>query len=208
MYVNANFASTCHKEYSQLRDSVLSRTGFIITYCNSLSLWLCGCGRLVESLIIEFNCPVIWSSKLQIVIALSTTEAEYIVLSMATRQLLPLCRIMAELSQDGPIAITLCQKQPMSTFTNSFNSTQGSPSLAASLIYDYSAAWIIWAENDHHKPRTKHISLKWHHLFRDQTQQGEIKVQKIESQKNWADILTKPLLRIAHHRLTSAILRW
>jgi len=126
---------------------------------------------------------------------------------MATRQLLPLRRIMSELSNHGPIAVTLRQKQPMSTFTPSFQSTAPSPLIPASLVYEDNAACIVLAETDHHKPRTKHISLKWHH-FRDLIQQGEIKIQKIESQKNWADILTKPLLHIAHRRLTSAILGW
>mmetsp|Transcript_20491 Transcript_20491/g.29245 ORF Transcript_20491/g.29245 Transcript_20491/m.29245 type:complete len:426 (+) Transcript_20491:2855-4132(+) len=186
MYVDADFAGTWHKEYSHLRDSVLSRTGFIITYC---------------------GCPITWASKLQTEIALSTTEAEYIALSMATRQLLPLRRIMAELANFGPIAATLKRQQPMSTFTNSFTSTDPSSALPASLVYEDNAACIVLAESDHNKPRTKHISLKWHH-FRDQIQKGEIKIQKIESQRNLADILTKPLLRIAHRRLTTAILGW
>jgi len=33
MFVDADFAGTWHKEYAHLRDSVLSRTGFIITFC-------------------------------------------------------------------------------------------------------------------------------------------------------------------------------
>jgi len=158
MYIDADFAGTWHKEYSHLRDSVLSRTGFIITYC---------------------GCPITWSSKLQTEIALSTTEAEYIALSMATRQLLPLRRIMTELSNFGPIAVTLNKNQPMSTFTPSFRSSYSDRTLPASLIYEDNAACIVLAESDQHKPRTKHISLKWHH-FRDQIQKGEIKVTKIE----------------------------
>ena len=186
MYVDADFAGTWHKEYSHLRDSVLSRTGFIITYC---------------------GCPITWASKLQTEIALSTTEAEYIALSMATRQLLPLRRIMAELSNFGPIAATLKASQPMSTYTRSFTSTNPSSSIPASIVYEDNAACIVLAETEQHKPRTKHISLKWHH-FRDQIQNGEIKIQKIDSQRNLADILTKPLLRIAHRRLTTGILGW
>ncbi len=34
MFVDADFAGRWHKEYSDLHDSVLSRTGFVITYCN------------------------------------------------------------------------------------------------------------------------------------------------------------------------------
>jgi len=82
MYVDADFAGTWHKEFSHLRDCVLSRTGFVILYQ---------------------GCPIHWGSKLQSEIALSTTEAEYIVLSMAARELIPLCRVLRELSLGSPL---------------------------------------------------------------------------------------------------------
>lgn len=69
MFVDADFAGMWHKEYAALRTNVLSRTGFVITFC---------------------GCPITWCSKLQTEIALSTTESEYIALSTATRELLPL----------------------------------------------------------------------------------------------------------------------
>jgi hypothetical protein len=59
MYVDADFAGRWHKEFSHLRDSVLSRTGYVIISC---------------------GCPISWASKLQSKIALSTTESEYIAL--------------------------------------------------------------------------------------------------------------------------------
>jgi hypothetical protein len=66
MFVDADFAGRWHKEFSHLRDSVLSRTGYVVTFC---------------------GCPISWSSKLQTEIALLTTESEYIALSSATREL-------------------------------------------------------------------------------------------------------------------------
>ncbi len=69
MYVDADFSGRWHKEYAKLCDSVLSRTGYVITFC---------------------GCPVTWSSKLQTEIALSTTESKYIALSTAARDILPL----------------------------------------------------------------------------------------------------------------------
>jgi hypothetical protein len=68
MFVDAAFAGRWYREYSNLRDSVLSCTGYVITFC---------------------GCPVIWASKLHSEIALSTIESEYIALSTATRDLLP-----------------------------------------------------------------------------------------------------------------------
>ena len=43
--------------------------------------------------------PIIWVSKLQSGIALSTTEAEYIVLSQAMQDVIPLMTIIEELSK-------------------------------------------------------------------------------------------------------------
>jgi hypothetical protein len=54
-YCNSNFAGVWHQEFAHLRDSCLSRTGFIIVLA---------------------GVPIHWSSKLQTKIALSSTEAE------------------------------------------------------------------------------------------------------------------------------------
>jgi len=56
--------------------SVKSRKGFVILFA---------------------NCPVLWSSKLQTEIALSTTDAEYIALSQAMRDLTPMRTLLTEL---------------------------------------------------------------------------------------------------------------
>ena len=42
------------------------------------------------------GCPITWSSKLQTLTALSTTEAEYVALSMAMREQLPLIQLLKE----------------------------------------------------------------------------------------------------------------
>ncbi len=60
MFVDADVVGRWHKEYTELRDSVLSRTGYVIMFC---------------------GCPVTWCSKLQTEIELCTTESEYIALS-------------------------------------------------------------------------------------------------------------------------------
>ena len=61
---DADFAGTWSKEYSNHWSTALSRTGFILFYS---------------------GCPLIWHSKLQNEIALSTYEAEYIALSQCAR---------------------------------------------------------------------------------------------------------------------------
>lgn len=69
MFVDADFTGMWHHEYSELCKCSLSCTGHIILYC---------------------SCPIHWASKLQSEIVLSTTESEYIALSMATHELIPL----------------------------------------------------------------------------------------------------------------------
>jgi hypothetical protein len=176
MYVDADFAGMWHQEHSALRENVLSRTGYIITFC---------------------GCPIHWASKLQTEIALSTTEIEYIALSMATRELLPLRRLLQEIHQHSIIHL------PLDTI---FNVTR-TPTLTASQVFEDNAACIVLAHSETSKVRTKHIALKWHH-FKDQIKNGFIKVIKIDTNFNWADILTKPLGRQKHEALRKLVMGW
>lgn len=176
MYVDADFAGMWHHEYAELRDCALSRTGYIITYC---------------------GCPIHWASKLQNEIALSTTESEYIALSMATRELIPLRRLVTEIHQNGLISSPL---QDTYSITRTSN-------LATTEIYEDNASCIVLAYSEGTKARTKHISLKWHH-FRDQLHNGSIKITKVDTNLKWADIMTKPLSKAKHQSLRKFIMGW
>ena len=68
-FVDASFAGEWNKAWSDEPSSVMSRTGYMILYA---------------------GCPIIWCSKLQTEIALSTTESEYIALSNSLRDVIPL----------------------------------------------------------------------------------------------------------------------
>ena len=176
MYVDADFAGLWHQQHSAMRECVLSRTGYIITYC---------------------NCPIHWVSKLQTEIALSTTESEYIALSMATRDLLPLRRLLQEIHRYGIVTLPL---------SNPFNTTK-LPTLDATQIFEDNASCIVLANSEATRQQTKHIALKYHH-FRDQIRQGSVKVVKVDTNFNWADILTKPLTRCRHESLRKLIMGW
>jgi hypothetical protein len=172
MYVDADFAGAWHKEYAELRDSVLSRTGFVILYQ---------------------GCPIHWGSKLQTEIALSTTEAEYIALSKAARELIPLRRVLRELSLGSPL--THCTKHPPGV-------------LPPSTVFEDNATCIAVATREAHlKPRTKHISLKYHH-FRAYVQSGALQIVKVASASNLADIFTKPLTQVLHENLRKGLMGW
>ena len=45
------------------------------------------------------SCPIIWESKLQSQVALSTTEAEYIAMSMALRDVIPHMELVKEMRE-------------------------------------------------------------------------------------------------------------
>jgi hypothetical protein len=63
-------------------DNVYSHTGYVIQYA---------------------GCPIYWQSKLKTEIALSTTEAEHIVLSQALRETLPMTSLMKEINVIFPL---------------------------------------------------------------------------------------------------------
>ena len=62
--------------------SVYSRTGYVIMYA---------------------GCPLHWISKLQSEVSLSTTESEYIALSQAMRDLIPLIDLLEEIDKTIPV---------------------------------------------------------------------------------------------------------
>ena len=177
MYVDADFAGQWHKDFSELRDSVLSRTGYAIQFC---------------------GCPITWASKLQNEIALSTTESEYIALSMATRDLIPLRHILSDIHDSKFISV----------MTTSFTDLVHSPILPPSKVFEDNSACIVLATTEQHfKPRTKHISLKFHH-FQDQARQGILEIVKVGTHDNLADIFTKPLGKVKFQHLRRLLMGW
>ena len=150
-YVDASFAGEWNTEWSGEPSSVISRTGYVVCYA---------------------DCPVIWSSKLQTEIALSTTEAEYIALSQSLRDVLPLMGLLRELQQ----AIPFDPKTPVIHCT----------------IHEDNQGCIDLVETPRMQPRTKHIALKYHH-FRKHVKDGTISVTYLETTRQIADIFTKAL---------------
>ncbi len=134
------------------------------------------------------GCPLIWTSKLQTEIALSSTEAEYIALSTATREIIPLLEFITEAQGYGvPIATTKAQ-------------------LHCKIFEDNSGA-IELAKVPKMRPRTKHLNIKYHH-FREHVQSGLLSIHAVSTTEQLADIFTKPLnedLFTTHRR---AIIGW
>lgn len=120
VFVDADFSGNWYKETAQHDASTAkSRTGFIIMYA---------------------GCPVVWCSKLQTEVTLSTTEVEYISLSHALREAIPLINLLQEI-QDNHISTV--SKTP-TAFCKAFEDNSGALELAKSRKL---------------RPRTKHINL-------------------------------------------------
>ena len=166
-YADADFAGLWGVEDSEDSICVKSRTGYLITIG---------------------NCPLLWVSKLQTEVALSTLEAEYIALSQSMRDLLPMRRLVQDVSNVLGIKGDLKTK---STST-AFEDNQGAIGLANSPKLS---------------PRTKHIAVKYH-FFRENIAKGEISIEKIDTTLQKADLLTKGLPADKFERLRKLLMGW
>ena len=139
-------------------DKRRSRTGFVI--------------RLNDS-------PVTWMSKLQTPIALSSTESEYVALSLCARDVI-WCRYLLE--QMG-----FTQIQPTT-------------------IFEDNLACIKIAESQKVPPGTKHVEIKYH-FIKDKIGSEEISLKYESTHEMLADILTKALtfVKFSKHRNTLGI---
>jgi hypothetical protein len=111
--------------------------------------------------------PVSWSSKRQNVVALSTTEAEYIAAAEAVKEALWLKRFINDLGLKEYTISTI----PLH-------------------VDNKSAIALIKNPVDHQ--RTKHIDAR-HHFIRDVVEEGHVTVKWISGKDNVADMFTKPL---------------
>ena len=112
-----------------------------------------------------FGCSVCWKSVLQHVVALSTTEAEYIALGEAIKEAIWLKGICAELlAMDEVNTSVHCDSQSA----------------------------IHLSKHQVFHERSKHIDVRMH-FIRDTVQSGIISLCKIPTSENPADMLTKPL---------------
>lgn len=108
---------------------------------------------------------MLWSSKKQSIVAMSSTEAEYIAASEATRELLWMKKLGAFLDLKDCPTLWL--------------DNQGS---------------IALAKDESKKRRTKHLDVKYN-FIRDCVQDKRLSVRFCPTEEMIADILTKPVKR-------------
>jgi hypothetical protein len=123
--------------------------------------------------------PVSWASRKQQTVALSSAEAEYMAITEATKEGIYLKRFISEL---------ICDPQVRQHFVQNSITINTDSQSAQSL-----------ALNPVHHHRTKHIDTRYH-FIREKICDNVISLEYTKSSHMPADILTKPLLRVAHSR--------
>jgi hypothetical protein len=159
-YCDADFSGNWNKEFAQVdMSTAMSCSGWIVFYA---------------------GCPICWA-KLQSQVALSTTEAEFIALSMALRDVIPILDIIDEIKDKG--CEVICS-QPYVTCK----------------VFEGDSGALESACLPKACPRTKHINVCYHD-FCEHVRKGLIKIFPIDTKDQIADALTKALAKndFTHH---------
>jgi hypothetical protein len=130
-------------------------------------------GKSTSGYVVKMGTSVVgWMSKLQSLVALSTTEAEYVAATSAAQELIWMRSLFSELGIDLP---------------------------GPSTLYIDNQSALAVAKNPEHHGRMKHLDLRFFWL-RDQVERGLIKVTYLPTADMPADMLTKSLERIKVER--------
>jgi hypothetical protein len=126
-------------------------------------------GRSTGGYVVKMGTGAIsWSSRLQGIVALSTTEAEYVAATSAGQEILWLRNLFQEM---------------------------GYPVSGPSTLLLDSASALAVAKNPEHHGRMKHLDLRFYWL-RDEVDKGAISLKHVGTAAMAADILTKALGRV------------
>jgi hypothetical protein len=167
-YPDADFMGLWNRDTAQTDPSTArSRTGYVIRFC---------------------GCPIVWASKLQTEFCLSSTESEYVSLSAALREVLPLIAILEEMKANGIISKTYV------------------PKVFCKLFEDNSGA-LEMARTPKMRPRTKHINVKYHH-FRSAVARKLVELFPIDTLDQLGDLWTKPLSEELFEKFTQEVFGW
>jgi hypothetical protein len=171
-YPDADFAGLWGRDKSQDPHCDRSRTGYVICFS---------------------NCPVLWKSKLQTEIALSTMEAEYVALSTSCRDLFPLIDITNKICAKFDIGD--CRFNSAAQFHIKIHED------------NVGALTLGKLELQRMTPRSKHYAIKYH-WFRERIGLRRIELVKIDTDDQLGDLFTKGLTKIKFSRLQKKLMGW
>ena len=116
--------------------------------------------------------PVSWRSKLMSTMALSSCEAEFMALTEVCRELMWMCRFLDEIGIEYEVPNVYCD----------------------------SSSAINWAEDPIQHQRNKHVEIKYYYC-RDVVADERVRLFKIHTTNNCADMMTKPVGRQVMDRI-------
>ena len=186
-FVDSDFAGQYNQYNDQDPNSTKSRSGYVILYQ---------------------GCPTLWVSKMQTQCALSTMESEYLALSQAMRDLIPVREILKEIM--GMVfkkveAVPKCTANSK-TFTDIAAEEHDSP-IPKSKVYEDNHACLKFARLPRLTPRTKHIAVPYH-WFRTKVEQMEISIEPISTDHQLADQFTKSLTLDKFRSARKSLMGW
>jgi len=168
-YVDADFAGLWSYEDPHDTSCVKSRTGYVI---------------LVGGV------PVLWASKLQTKIALSTMEAEYVALSTAMKELIPMRRLVTAVCHGVGLEPRKLTKLQVTVHEDN----NGCLTLAR-------------LEPGRYTPRSKHYALEYH-WFRTELKTNNIKIVGVDTKLQMADMFTKGLRVVKFQKNRKQLMHW
>jgi hypothetical protein len=134
------------------------------------------------------GCPMLWASKMQTEIALSSTEAEYVALSQSMREVLPIMWLLEEAQKKG-IKVNV---KPGKVHCKVFENNEGA---------------IEIAKVPKMRSRTKHLNIKYHH-FSEEVKKGTVSIYHVATGEQMAHMLTKPLNETLFERHRKKMMGW
>jgi hypothetical protein len=167
-YCNANVAGLYHPDPDLKPTSVKSRTGFIVVLA---------------------GCPLVWKSKLQTEISLSTLESEYSALSHTMQTVLAIHSLLLELIQalDLPSIII---------------------STMSSRVFEDNAGALLLATKHPITNHTNYFLVKWHHFWNAVKEGTIVTILKVDTKEQRADYLTKGLVRKLFEHIRKLVQGW
>ena len=171
-FVDADFCGLWGSEDPNDPVVTKSRTGFVIMLA---------------------GCPLLWVSKLQTETSVSTMMAEYVALSSAMRELLPLKRLVKKVAKfvsgDSHVKVT--------TLSDVWEDNNGALTVATMPKVT---------------PQSKFFAVKLHffreHVKTEHNPEGEVHIRKVRTSKQLADIFTKGLVEDKFNPLRDRLMGW
>jgi hypothetical protein len=184
-HVDSDFAGLFGVEDGLKPICAKSRTGYVIKFC---------------------DVPILWVSKMQTKIALSTLEAEYIALSQSMRDLIPVRGVLKEI-----MLVVFYKRFTPECTTHSKAFQDGTPSkdeiIPQSEVFEDNMACMKFAQMQKLYKHTKHLAAPLH-WWRSKLINLEIIIRSVKSANQLSDQFSKGLGRDLFEQHRKALMGW